>query len=480
MKNKLNPNELDELLRKSFLSEDGNDPELQKLNEMLAQQIFESDVEYIPNAEKEKQLLKSLQTKKASFKIKWILSGLAFVAAVCALIYFYMHSENKSKNSVSSLVKNESPKYTEPKNNLVPVSVDEKERQQKTMSYKAMPTDCIHIKEEIKVSDIIQNPPSFEFIPAVVVNAPAEIEKEEKGVPVLTEEDKKQNHKRIAILVKSVNKAKSSEWAKINILPNGTACPEYYMECAEVTNIQYKTFLLDLVENNRIEEFQKARPKTELWAKLGISSFDKIYFYESRFDNHPAVNIEPQNMEMYAQWLSEKVNEKKQGNVTYELYLPSVEEWKNAARAPQSPSSVYGTGHNKMTNEKNCMLGNYKPITAKGEFINIKGYVCNDSTEMVSGKFKFCSNGENDSTLYYTVPVYAFNPNYRGIYCMSGNAAEIVKKADGTYRSIGGNWNSTQYYLAVDAPDEFKGKSLQSPFVGFRLCFKKKIRVKMD
>ena len=118
------------------------------------------------------------------------------------------------------------------------------------------------------------------------------------------------------------------------------------------------------------------------------------------------------------------------------------------------------------------MLANFKPLPQSGELVSNPDYRCGDSTGLVTGNTKYCTK-LNDSTLYYAVMVYAFNPSYKGFYCMAGNVSEVVKKDNGQYRTIGGNWNSTSSYLKINASDEFEARSLQNPFVGFRLVYTK-------
>ena len=64
--------------------------------------------------------------------------------------------------------------------------------------------------------------------------------------------------------------------------------------------------------------------------------------------------------------------------------------------------------------------------------------------------------------LLITGPVNSYHPNDYGVYCMSGNVAEMI--ADSSITK-GGSWGSLPYYLQIASSEPYKGAS---PYVGFR------------
>jgi hypothetical protein len=64
---------------------------------------------------------------------------------------------------------------------------------------------------------------------------------------------------------------------------------------------------------------------------------------------------------------------------------------------------------------------------------------------------------------------YAYNPNNYFLYCMSGNASEMVY-IDGSknFKTKGGNWSSDFEHLKIESEDEFKSGVKPSPMIGFR------------
>ena len=71
---------------------------------------------------------------------------------------------------------------------------------------------------------------------------------------------------------------------------------------------------------------------------------------------------------------------------------------------------------------------------------------------------------------YYTVMVSSYNPNGYGLFCMSGNVAEMVyyHKETNVPGTRGGSWGSPAIEIQINGPDSFKGKTEASPFIGFR------------
>ncbi len=70
-----------------------------------------------------------------------------------------------------------------------------------------------------------------------------------------------------------------------------------------------------------------------------------------------------------------------------------------------------------------------------------------------------------------TAPVSSYVPNVYGLYCMSGNIAEMVyynndKTQPGTR---GGSWKSTMQEIQILGDDKFKGVTTPNVNIGFRV-----------
>ncbi|MBA3683538.1 MAG: SUMF1/EgtB/PvdO family nonheme iron enzyme [Bacteroidetes bacterium] len=472
------PDSMDLLLKQAFLKLDENNLSNQKLNNMLANSILNSSEVIYVNSSKEKELFEKINSiNKGGFFTTGKLWLLFFViVSICVLTYYL---NNKDQVNINAIVTSYNIKPGRPLSeaNTAVVLEDSLAEKAETLS---MQENINPIKElgletvplAMNEQGPLQAIPDFTFN-TVIEPEVKKAEVDDENMPVLTEDDKKKNRKRKEAMIKSMLKAKPGEWVKINASGAGMAA-EYYLMTTEISNINYKVFLMDLVEQNKATEYHKAKVNNNLWRSIGIGGFASKYFLSTKFHDHAVVNISADGMRMYCEWLTELVNNSKQNKIAakYKVRLPSEKEWKLACTSTVVPEPIYTNGLNVMINSKHCMLANYKPLPQNGEIVSNPNYRCDDSTQFVIGNNKYCTTIK-DSLIAYPVMVFAFNPSYRGLYCMAGNVSEVVTKDNGEYRSIGGNWNSTRTYLKMDAKDEFENKPLQNPFVGFRVLFVK-------
>ena len=117
-------------------------------------------------------------------------------------------------------------------------------------------------------------------------------------------------------MVKAVVKLDKKEYS---FIPSGaftyagikTSVQAFVIQTTEVTNIQYKTFLFDLLIQDRKDEFLKAKPDQAMWVKeLGkeLKSMQDNYFANEEYDDYPVNNISREGTEMYCKWLTLEVN----------------------------------------------------------------------------------------------------------------------------------------------------------------------------
>ncbi len=478
------PDSMDLLLKQAFLKLDENQLSNHKLNDMLANTVLNNNETISVDVKKENELFAKINALSgkgfwATNKL-WIgLSSLTLVSVLAVFTYWYFNdADNQNKLTQDETTHTELNDQI-PETNIIPILRDTVMPKKEERVLESVATMTKNPVLQNAIDGSIPAASSSQSSSPEANNKTLSVEKDSKttsdpdNIPTLTEDDKKQNKKRKEAMIKNIVKPKKGEWIKVSPARSDMT-PEFYMCAVEITNIQYKTFLMDLVEQNRIEDYKLARVKNSLWKEIGIPGFENVYFYNKKYNDNAVVNIKPEGMKLYCEWLSELLNTSKQNKSgsKYHLRLPTEQEWKFACTSTEVPNPIYTNGLNIIINQRSCMLANYKPLPQNGETVSNPNYRCDDSTKFVTGNNKYCTN-LNDSTLFYPVMVYAFNPSYRGFYCMAGNVSEVVKKENGQLRSIGGNWNSTATYLKVNAPDEFESRSLQNPFVGFRVLYTK-------
>ena len=237
----------------------------------------------------------------------------------------------------------------------------------------------------------------------------------------------------------------------------------FYMKQTEVTNLEYRTFLFDLLIHGRKKEFLKAKPDQEMWVKEYPNAFNKPmqdnYFSHPAYDNYPALGMSREGAKMYCKWFTEEL-QKIQGGIINTVRLPSVYEWEWAASGGHKKSS-YPWGGPYLRNSNGCFLANFKP----GEKASNEKTLCTNQLKPELKKQNiFSADGA-----FHTAKVYSYNPNDYGLYCMSGNVAEMVSDENNKPATKGGSWTSVgQELQIIDGKDRFKGQTSPSVNVGFR------------
>lgn len=243
----------------------------------------------------------------------------------------------------------------------------------------------------------------------------------------------------------------------MNIDDEEISLQAFYMKQTEVSNIEYRTFLLDLLINNRRDEFLLAKPDQLVWDNA-IDVNDSIrlaqnYFSEEKYDNYPVVGVSRKGAEMYCQWLNEEYEKRNTGAPLNKFRIPTDVEWMYAASGGNK-QFPYPWDGNDFTNSEGFHLANYKPkrpesYRKEGEEFHEYCYIC-------------------DGALY-TAPVASYNPNDFGLYCMSGNVAEMVVKKGNVAGTKGGSFTSIgQELQIIEGKDRFEGVISPNVNIGFR------------
>ncbi len=276
-------------------------------------------------------------------------------------------------------------------------------------------------------------------------------------LPVLTEDEIAENNKQKKSIIKALKKCDKHTYVSI-VLDSFSLDGKRYdvsnfiLQRTEVTNLQYRTFLLDLFIQGRMEEFKLAKPDEDQWIQMKMGqqmSLKEHYFTHPAYNNYPVVNISRKGAEMYCQWLTNelfKVTEEKKRAMISSVRLPTRDEWISAASFggkthPYPWNGIY------RRNSKGCFLVNFNPyLSQEGEKLEDDG-------------------GQ------YTVKVNSYWPTDLGLYQMSGNVAEMVyedlnSKIPGT---AGGGWQSNADQIKILGPDKYSGEINPNPCIGFRV-----------
>jgi formylglycine-generating enzyme required for sulfatase activity len=310
-----------------------------------------------------------------------------------------------------------------------------------------------------------------------VVSAPPVVAKTEDVVPVgfpqFTEQDVKANSKQKKKMMDQLMKRGKMNYM---LIPNGKLTfkgevrriGDFYMQSHEVTNLEYRTFLFDLIFAKKKEEYLKARPNDAQWVHCTdtdmFDGFKNEYFSNKAYDDYPVVNITAEAARMYCVWLDEIVEqEKEDGTFEFFIDLPRESEWIYSAKGGFTNGS-YPWGTDFIQNNYNNFLANFNVQQLQENFNQPYGY----RTPTNRNAYTSAGLAINKDTVA-TTNVFDYNPNAYGLYCMSGNVAEWVISEDGqTTKAVGGSWGSDFEHLKIGKEGEFKGKT-SSPFIGFRI-----------
>lgn len=292
--------------------------------------------------------------------------------------------------------------------------------------------------------------------------------------PVLTAEQIEANNKRKKKMLKALSKFDKKSYAFVpsgTSIHNGdsTSVQSFYMQTTEVTNGEYRTFLFDLLIQGHKDDFLIAKPDQTLWTKeknTGLKAMQDMYFSHEAYQDYPVNNISRVGAELYCLWLTKEV--RKSGNKDSEkvndVRIPLRSEWQLAATG-EKPNAVYPWSSNEIINANGCFLANFDTRRYSG---NIDSAVCSTSGDTLLFK---------DGAML-TAKVGSYNPNWNGIWCMSGNVAEMVYEGYSVENkklikldpgTAGGGWMSSDSELKIFGKDPYKGLIDGHLNVGFRV-----------
>lgn len=289
-------------------------------------------------------------------------------------------------------------------------------------------------------------------------------------VPVLGAKSKEENDKFKKRIIKAVIDHDKDAYAYI---PMGTthvnnaivSMQAFYMSKTEVTNLQYRTFLNDLVLQKRYEEYAKARVDENAWNTAFPRSYNEPmaehYFNHPAYDNYPVVNVPREGAELYCKWLStEAYNaqtpEQRLKSPLNDLRLPYESEWEYAAKGG-SDTAIYPWTGKYLRDARGIYQCNFMDVDT-----NTDGNISNN----------YIADGA-----FHTATVTSYPPNAYGLYNMAGNVSEMVesmrRNPDGSIghdaiKSKGGSWISDEKNVRIESKEEYNNEMRPLPYIGFR------------
>lgn len=231
----------------------------------------------------------------------------------------------------------------------------------------------------------------------------------------------------------------------------------FYMSSSEITNLQYREFLTDLIRTGDLESYDIAKIDSTGWTRTFPEDFMKpmetCYHSHPAYDNYPVVNVSKEGAELFCKWLTEKYDSLSNGEMKLKFRLPLRSEWIRAANG-NLLSATYSWGGPYLRNDKGCMLANF--LTMGSENITRNP----DTREMEVIKTGLSTDNDGADLI---APTKSYSPSGFGLYNMNGNVAEMI--SDGDF-AVGGDWHSPGYDIRNSSIRDF---NRSEPTVGFRV-----------
>lgn len=260
-----------------------------------------------------------------------------------------------------------------------------------------------------------------------------------------------------------------------SVMSQGFTVNDFFMEKAEVTNLDYLEFLA-YYKTRDPEQHKTILPDTLVWrTPLAYNEpYVQYYLRHPAYQNYPVVGVSYEQATLYCAWLTELYNQNPDRIYEKVVYrLPTELEWIYAAMGG-NPYAIYPWEGPSIRTEKGEVKANslnfgtesvYRDTLYEkhqnGEFSEVYIYravVANSDYMGCAGSLR---NGAD-----VTAPVMSYWPNGYGLYNMAGNVSEMVEEAGVTH---GGSWQDPGAYLQICARQFYSGKNSASSTRGFRV-----------
>ena len=233
--------------------------------------------------------------------------------------------------------------------------------------------------------------------------------------------------------------------------------PDLFVCKYEVSNLEYRLFLDDLILSNQLELYKKSLPDSLAWVENNDPGRQLAlhYFRHQAYDNYPVVGITYENAVEYCQWLTTSYNRTEKRPFKKVIFqLLTKADWIFAAGAGDS-TRTFPWGSGFIQNNRKQDLCNYRH--AKMEY---------DSSSKKYVEVKTLQSENMGKEGKFTTIVNAYFPNTFGLYNMSGNVAEMIEE-----RGVakGGSYNDLPFQVMIKSEKYY---SKTSADLGFRVAMK--------
>ncbi|MDQ3110951.1 MAG: formylglycine-generating enzyme family protein [Bacteroidota bacterium] len=481
----------DVLLNHALLATEKKFIASEKMMETIAQHIFNSENAATLSESKSNLVIEKLAYnfgKRNKFRLNIFLIALLFVGTILAALYFNSTTKENAVSSNTSIQgKKQNSIYT-------PLPVAKQQEIETDPVPVANPLVFVlnDSTEETTISQI-SNGADRNYIPTTF-HIPEDAGYAYEDIPALSEAEIKQTAKDKLKMLKDIANPKKKIYAFVPMSTtkvNGAivSVQAFNIKNTEVSNLEYRTFLNDLLVQGKFEDYLTAVPIKDGWKTAGAPEFENVYFSSFKYNDFPAVNMSRAGAELYCYWLTKSMQDaikSKEIKLTKEfkgindVRLPYNVEWICAARAGKDSLNIkypWQFVSKEVYNARGCYLCNFNFEVSK-DHLKPAGecpYQWNGKPKQGGFHRSIITTAGLAIDTLLTAPVTSYNPSDYGQYCMMGNVSEMVWewKADGQAKkgaalALGGNWNSDVNNILIEAPEQYAGITNASAMIGFR------------
>lgn len=468
----INDDDLNELLRKSFLEDNAG-----KFNDDISKVVFSQNYDVKIDPEKEKNLMNRFSGKAVIGKglINGIIISVTIVVAGIITFLVY-HSNTQSKENKNTNTNKEQTINNSGNSNL-------NTEQHEVLSYFAQESSEKK-KKNVEISPEV-NEAIRSFITLPVTN-PVSLRKQADANDTTQKELFVLNPKLIQrywkikqmMMDELLNKDKKLYQfvpdGSISYKGNQTGVTAFTIRNCVVTNLEYRTFLIDLLIQNRKSDYDKAKVKSEIWNNYKYTKLAAEYFKVKEYNDFPVVNISQEGAELFCLWLEQETKKYakaiKKDFKEFKLRLPYDAEWMVLAKygyASLPDNAGYLTvfdineGYIDKSLERRIqsLQKRYKVKEAVDEYYAINRYGMTENEVLnIFNKGLELRSAEPYDTIY---------PERMKDYTLIGHVSEMIsEKESGKQIVFGTCWkDKEEFSTMLQSFNKYSG----SPFVGMRI-----------
>lgn len=461
----INENNLDDLLRENFL-ESGD-----YLDDKTADFILKQEYDVPINPAKEKKMMKQLPPGDSFWGLS-ILIGI--IIAIIAVLIIYFSTKDSNNNTKD---REKYKKQQEKEQKKITVSADSSSLKLTTsVDGKKLPLLLTKTPALIVTHHGEQ---ATREIPEYVQFNISEIKNVlEEEYPVISETEKEKYGKIKQMMLDKFLKTEKDLYTpveawKTNYMGKPVSVDAFIMRNMQVTNLEYRTFLMDLLLKDKKEEYNKAKINARIWNDYSLNGLAKTYHTDEKYNDFPVVNVSIEGALLYCTWLETEVNkyavENKIKTKPFRIRLPKDVEWINSVAVGYAFMPVCN-GYNTLYEIKEGYVDEAflkRVATIKKRKKKIEEVDVLYSTNRYGMGEKEITDIYNKAYPYYDpLPADTIHAKRMNRYCEIGHVSEMTyEMRSGNIMVVGCCWKNKEEYQKMLS--EFH-KANASPFVGFR------------